>query len=685
MGIGYAFASGLVKGFTQNIQQEKARRLAENEKVDALQQLVFAASLDPKKRVSQGAKDLLKSARQQLDDRPSIGLFGRATDGIDLDFAKLQSSLNDTTDFNYKVTGGSPDSYIGFSRGEGKGTYNDAYAHLGEYQQLIQDPAVQDKMRKDPVLARNLQNELAAQQQRIYSFELGKFIETGKNKATSFRGPNIFGVNKNSGYRGLNIHNQIMNDLNIPISSIAEIHANSLGQVSSAQGGQANQLPGHVVVGHTIQPEYEGGDVVSYSIGTLNLLEGQMPLYTGVAQRLKVPATAPPQGGMGLLEYWTGQDANGMTIPANEQYFSFLGMGPAQKMQALSASMQLANYPGIEALDPELALSRLGYDQRGDAEVINFSTKLNATAAGTFEQKVMALAPYMTFDQEQNAIFTFGYNYQDGGITKQMYVLRKRFGDLANTTKDTSFNALKTELGKKETALTALQELQDKRASLTEPEAYASLKRTLGVGFIGEGSVVDAIANDLLGLGVTKEETSALSPQFLQSLDDSVERARGKGGSELAELEAMRISLAFQLARAADPSGRLSNQDIQQQLDRLGGGFLKTKDAVAKIQVVINELQRDIGKMKVFVAYGDGNAVLQPNEAKIIDAAIAVDYIENRAGALRQKAGLTGGASTINPDDYSIFDDGTIMDNNLNTITDQATIDAIKKAKGLQI
>jgi len=63
MGIGAAFATGLVKGFTQNIQQEKARRLAENEKVDALEQLVFAASLDPNKKVSQGAKDLLKSAR----------------------------------------------------------------------------------------------------------------------------------------------------------------------------------------------------------------------------------------------------------------------------------------------------------------------------------------------------------------------------------------------------------------------------------------------------------------------------------------------------------------------------------------------------------------------------------------------------------------------------------------------
>ena len=35
MGIGAAFATGLVKGFTKNIEEEKARRLAEQQKIDA--------------------------------------------------------------------------------------------------------------------------------------------------------------------------------------------------------------------------------------------------------------------------------------------------------------------------------------------------------------------------------------------------------------------------------------------------------------------------------------------------------------------------------------------------------------------------------------------------------------------------------------------------------------------------
>ena len=35
-------------------------------------------------------------------------------------------------------------------------------------------------------------------------------------------------------------------------------------------------------------------------------------------------------------------------------------------------------------------------------------------------------------------------------------------------------------------------------------------------------------------------------------------------------IEAIKISLAFKMARAADPSGRLSNQDVEAQYVRLG-------------------------------------------------------------------------------------------------------------------
>ena len=45
-----------------------------------------------------------------------------------------------------------------------------------------------------------------------------------------------------------------------------------------------------------------------------------------------------------------------------------------------------------------------------------------------------------------------------------------------------------------------------------------------------------------------------------------------------ARFESLRISLAFQMARAADPSGRLSNQDIELQLRKLGSNFQTPQD-----------------------------------------------------------------------------------------------------------
>ena len=83
----------------------------------------------------------------------------------------------------------------------------------------------------------------------------------------------------------------------------------------------------------------------------------------------------------------------------------------------------------------------------------------------------------------------------------------------------------------------------------------------------------------------TKEPVKMVSRGYINSLNDRVEAARKLGmqegkqlegesltdaGARYARFEALRIALAFQMARAADPSGRLSNQDIDQQLSRLG-------------------------------------------------------------------------------------------------------------------
>jgi len=130
----------------------------------------------------------------------------------------------------------------------------------------------------------------------------------------------------------------------------------------------------------------------------------------------------------------------------------------------------------------------------------------------------------------------------------------------------------------------------------------------------------------------------------------------------------------------------LSNQDVQQQLDRLGAGFNTKKQALLKIQVVIDELDRDIQKLKVFETYGKGNAVLTANEAKIIDAAFAVDYVRNRANALNQSAKTGGdGSKPLNADDYIINNNGSVMDKDFNTVDDPALIESIKKAKAPKV
>ena len=109
MGIGAAFASGLVRGFTRNIEMEQQRRLADRQKVDALETLVAEAVMKGGDDVNingvNQVKDMITSARQTLDSRQPIDLFGRATDGLDLDMSKLSMDLTAATKYNSTLKG----------------------------------------------------------------------------------------------------------------------------------------------------------------------------------------------------------------------------------------------------------------------------------------------------------------------------------------------------------------------------------------------------------------------------------------------------------------------------------------------------------------------------------------------------------------------------------------------------
>ena len=680
MGIGAAFATGLLKGFSDNMDKEGLRRQAMRDRFDGYETMAVDAVL--KGNATTGGLDairnLVKKANTEIDSMEPIGPFGARGKDVTMDMAKVQSAMKSASDYNFKIPGSNAGSFLGFNIADGKGSPNDSYAFLNEYSTMITRPEIQEKLRKDRILAQNVQNTLSGMQQRVISNDIGKILSAGGDKS-SYVTPEIFGKSSTTPYQGLTLHNNLMNELGIGQPSIADLFGGS-------NESETNQVDsGNTFISTVVEPVMDGDTVTGYQVGTVQLAEGDMPFFQGIAKNLGVPAQ-PIQGKMSLYNYWVGIDGNGIAIPPSKQYFNFLGMQPSQKKDALSASIQLASYPGISALDPEQGLYKLGYNEEGDKAILDFNNTLNSTKAKTFTQFVMSIAPYMTFDKETNEVKIPGFRSQDLGFSRSDYVLRKRYGKLAGSTEKLTMGFLSTELKNKETAMAALSDLQKKRAKMEDPEIYESFKRSMRILFGGEGSLRTAISKDLLGLGVVEEQTADLSDDYLKSLEAGIERQRSKGGSELAELEAMRISLAFQLARAADPSGRLSNQDVQQQLDRLGAGFLSKQDAVAKIQVVMNELDRDIKKLKVFVTYGQGNAVLTPNEAKIIDAAFAVDYVRNRANALNQSTKTGGdGSQPIIADEYTIQGDGTVIDNNFETVTDPALIEAVKKAKAPKV
>jgi hypothetical protein len=95
MGWGTAFATGLVKGFTQNIKEEEAKRLSDRERFNKFDELLLKARFD--KDANQSAVNdvakLIQSARTEASQREPIDMFGTASDDVDIDFGKLQSTL----------------------------------------------------------------------------------------------------------------------------------------------------------------------------------------------------------------------------------------------------------------------------------------------------------------------------------------------------------------------------------------------------------------------------------------------------------------------------------------------------------------------------------------------------------------------------------------------------------------
>ena len=133
-------------------------------------------------------------------------------------------------------------------------------------------------------------------------------------------------------------------------------------------------------------------------------------------------------------------------------------------------------------------------------------------------------------------------------------------------------------------------ELNKLEASLlTTPGFVRGLQKTLS-GIVSEGGTLDQIFGVTAGF---EDENSQFTTNLKEGISmgekttpDSLKRialsngiGEGSFESTVGRIDTLRINLAMKIARAADPAGRLSNQDFDNALKTLGdSGFFQTKD-----------------------------------------------------------------------------------------------------------
>jgi hypothetical protein len=166
-------------------------------------------------------------------------------------------------------------------------------------------------------------------------------------------------------------------------------------------------------------------------------------------------------------------------------------------------------------------------------------------------------------------------------------------------------------------------------------------------------------------------------------------QATGINLAAVSEAEAIRLTLAAKMARAVDPSGRLSNQDFEIQLRRLGQYNLSTPESIAAaLKVVKKEFMADLEYKQMLSTISAQTSPLTRQQARRVQAAMAIRKLQGQiygTGRVTQKpptsekpdnpeGGLPQGAvampDMVGPNGETVFyKDGNYYDENGNVVT----------------
>lgn len=338
-------------------------------------------------------------------------------------------------------------------------------------------------------------------------------------------------------------------------------------------------------------------------------------------------------------------------MKAGIAFEKFLGpipnYGTEKLIPVFKASLDYASVNGINGLDPDAN----NLYNMAPKDAVDLYRKIHKNKNVQNQREVvMALAPYMnTSGEATSGTISTGVGDAPSQYTAQTYAEKMNGG--------TKLKDILTQHNDSKTVVAGIDEVASLVASNNQTGAYNTLERVvIGTFSLKEGFLGDLLTTDTKilsqGLDATYEMEDGTKKKGVTSafVEQYQKRIANSKDEQTARLEALRITLAFKMARAADPSGRLSNQDIELQLQKLGGGFTTPAQALTKLRVVRDEFQAQVDATEVYAQYGRSTGFLTNSQIKQFDAAIAAQHIRKTALSYR------GEGQIISEDDTSQID-----------------------------
>ena len=564
MAAGFALAAGLIKGFTQNIGREAARREKDDARLDKLEEMLFASMLKPvDERPGADAinaiQDTLKGARSVQAERKDINIFGTPGKRIDLDLMKTANLLNEvqggTLNFGgYKM----PISKLYGTKALLNKPFEQGQEWLRAVNVHVNDPLKKvmffQHLKNNPQAMNMFKNEYQRHSKLFLNGYTNMFSKEGdKNKA----------------------YTTVLDNFN------------NFKDIFSFTGITENS-PIDVVVNH-------------------ELLKGVKPTKGQV--------------------YFKAKNAQGLNVATP---FKFTGTDADKDYAALSSITKRLGYkrpsdfvfdfqnkmPELKLADGEdpstiytyifdaIELEKMNFSgiTRGDADVNNIAKFLVDKYGDNRYKMALAVSPLIgTIDNYSH------FQRMNGNIVPGMdriAEIEKIFNLGKNGVvkiKDNYRDAIDVR--------NSIQKLIDLKKK--SPTGAGFVQSAVGIirGIFGKGGQIDQVGNLLRGSAGGEdfdvERGNRAVANFLETYGTD------SPSETLGTIDSLVISLAAKMARAVDPSGRLSNQDFEVQLQRLGsaGLFKDIPRQLASLQETLGDFQNRVNRLKVINDIIDGRGV----------------------------------------------------------------------------